>query len=177
MKLKIKVFRLGNVSMPKVIKKGEWTDLQCAEYVQFKSPQSGTLKKHTVNGVTESHRDVEFDYKLFSLGVAMKLPKGFEAVVVPRSSTFKNFGIIQANSIGVIDNSYCGNRDIWKFPAIALKDTEVCIGDRVCQFRIQLSQNANIWHKLKWLLSSGIKFVEVDRLYDESRGGIGSTGK
>lgn len=177
MKLKIKVLRTGNISMPKVIKKGDWVDLQSAEQVTMNAPQAGTLKKHTVNGETESHRDVSFDFKLISLGVAMELPKGFEAIMKPRSSTYKNFGIIQSNHAATIDNDYRGSNDIWKFPAIAFKDTEIYIGDRICQFRIQLSQNATVWQKLKWLLSSGIKFVEVNHLYHENRGGIGSTGK
>lgn len=177
MKLKIKVLRRGTVSMPKVINKGEWVDLQSNEQLIMNAPQAGTLKSHTVNGETEKHRDVTFDYKLIDLGVAIKLPKGFEAVVAPRSSTYKKFGIIMSNSIGIIDYSFGGNNDIWKFPAVALKDTEICRGDRICQFRIQLSQKATVWQKIKWFLSSGIKFVEVNHLCHESRGGIGSTGK
>lgn len=178
MKLKIEVKRIKMLTdLPKVIKKGDWIDLEAADSVILNAPQAGTLKKHTVNGVTESHRDVKFDWALIPLGLAMKLPKGFEAVVVPRSSTFKHFGIIQANSMGVIDNTYCGDKDEWMFPAIALKDTAIKEGERICQFRIQLSQKATMWQKLKWLLSSGIKVVEVMSLSGNNRGGFGSTGK
>ena len=93
----------------------------------------------------------------------MQLPKGYEALVVPRSSTFKNFGIISANSIGVIDNSYCGDNDIWKFPAIALRDTVIKKNERICQFRIIANQPK-------------FKVEEVLVLDNADRGGIGSTG-
>lgn len=107
----------------------------------------------------------------------MILPKGFEAHVVPRSSTFKNFKIVQSNSLGIIDNTYSGNDDEWKFPAISLERTVIKKGDRICQFRIQLSQKATIWQKIKWLFTSKIKFEWVDNLDSYSRGGFGSTGK
>lgn len=104
MKLTIKVKKLEKFGiLPQVIKKGEWIDLRARGTTVFSAPQAGTLKKHKVNGVEESHRDVSFDMKLIPLGVAMKLPKGFEAVVVSRSSTYKKCGILQANSLGVID--------------------------------------------------------------------------
>lgn len=103
------------------------------------------------------------DFALIPLGVAMKLPKGYEAHVVPRSSTYKNFRIIQANSFGIIDNTYCGNDDMWYFPAIAMEDTVINKGDRICQFRIIKSMPA-------------IKLEEVSFLHNKSRGGIGSTG-
>lgn len=177
MKLKIKVRKLyPGVKLPEVIKKGEWVDLRSSSVVHLNAPQAGTLKTHKVNGENVSHRDVSFDYELISLGVSMSLPKGFEAVIAPRSSTFRNFGIIQANSIGVVDNSYCGDHDIWKMPVIALRDTTIESGDRICQFRIQLSQKANLWQKLRWFLSSGIKFKEVEFLWRRNRGGNGSTG-
>ena len=98
------------------------------------------------------------------LGVAMKLPDGYEAYVVPRSSTMKNFGVIQTNHIGIIDNSYCGDNDEWIMPVMAVRDTEIHVNDRVCQFRIQKKQPP-------------ISFEIVDHLEDEDRGGIGSTGK
>lgn len=120
---------------------GDWIDLRAAEDVVLRSGE----------------------YKLIRLGVGMILPDGYEAHVVPRSSTFKNFGIIQANSFGVIDNSYSGDADEWHFPAIALRDTSIRIGDRICQFRIMRKQPP-------------IDFLTVDRLNTESRGGIGSTG-
>lgn len=177
MKLKIKVKRTNILlDLPEVIEKGDWIDLRASENVIMHAPKANTLKRHKVDGKEESHRDVEFDFKFISLGVAMQLPKGFEAVVLARSSTPKKFGIMTANSEGVIDNSYCGNNDEWKYPAIALRDTIIHEGDRICQFRIQLSQKATFWQKLKWFLSSGIKIVEVESLDGADRGGIGSTG-
>lgn len=177
MKLKIKVKRLNMfLDLPEVIEKGDWIDLRASENAVMHAPQAGTLKRHKVDGKEESHRDVEFDFKLIPLGVAMQLPKGLEAVVVPRSSTYKKFGVIQTNHIGVIDNTYCGNDDEWKYPAIAMRDTVINEGDRICQFRIQLSQRATMWQKLKWLLSSGVKIVEVESLGETNRGGFCTTG-
>ena len=103
------------------------------------------------------------NFKLISLGVSMKLPDGYEAHVVPRSSTFKTWGILQTNSMGVIDNSYSGNGDIWKFSAYATKDTEIKKGDRICQFRI--------------IKKAKMKIETVNDLGDNNRGGFGSTGK
>ena len=103
------------------------------------------------------------DFQLIHLGVAMQLPAGYEAHIVPRSSTFKNFGIIQANSIGIVDESYCGPNDWFYFPAIALRDTTIHVNDRICQFRIEKHQPT-------------ILFEEVRLLENEDRGGIGSTG-
>ncbi len=121
--------------------KSDWYDLRAAETVEMKAG----------------------DYKLISLGVSMKLPEGYEAHVVPRSSTFKNFGVLQTNSFGVIDNSYSGTNDIWRFPALAMRDTVIHKGDRICQFRIMKKQPQ-------------IEFVEVNELDEMDRGGIGSTG-
>ena len=164
MKLKIKVKRINkNIQLPSIIKKGDWIDLRVSETVCFKAPVVYEDK-------------VTFDTKLINLGVAIELPKGFEAHILPRSSTFRNFGIILANSKGIIDNIYCGDRDEWKFNAVALRDCTVYEGDRICQFRIQLSQKATFLQKLKWLLSSGIEIVEVDSLNNPDRQGIGSTG-
>lgn len=177
MKLKIKVKRLNKgISLPEVIEKGDWIDLRASETLSMEAPQAGTLKRHKIEGMEVSHRDVTYDFSLVPLGVAMELPKGFEAVILPRSSTYKRFGIIQTNSMGIIDNSYCGNNDEWKYSAIALKDTVIHEGDRICQFRIQLSQKATFWQKIKWLLSSGVKIVEVDELGNPDREGVGSTG-
>lgn len=103
------------------------------------------------------------EFRLISLGVSMKLPKGYEAHIVPRSSTYKNWKILQTNSTGIIDNSYCGDDDIWYFPAFATEDTVINEGDRICQFRI-----------LKSMPKTHIKIV--DRLTGGNRGGIGSTG-
>lgn len=121
--------------------KGDFIDLRSAEYC--------TMKKG--------------DFKLINLGISIQLPKGYHAEVVPRSSTYKNFGIIMSNSIGIIDESYCGDNDIWKFPAIAMRDTTIHINDRICQFRIVKNRDLNI--------------EVVDKLDNEDRGGIGSTGK
>ena len=121
--------------------KSDWYDLRAAETAEMKAG----------------------DYKLISLGVSMKLPEGYEAHVVPRSSTFKNFGVLQTNSFGVIDNSYSGTNDIWRFPALAMRDTVIHEGDRICQFRIMKKQPQ-------------IEFVEVNELDEIDRGGIGSTG-
>lgn len=177
MKLKIKVKRVDkSIILPEVLKKGDWIDLRSSETITFNAPQAGTLKRHKVNGVEESHRDVNFDYCLIPLGIAVQLPKGFEAVVLPRSSTYKNFGVIMTNSQGVIDNSYCGDNDEWKFPAVSFRDSVIRKGERIAQFRIQLSQKATIWQKIKWMLSSGVKIIEVKQLYNPNRNGIGSTG-
>lgn len=177
MKLKIKVKRINkNIPFSKVISKGDWIDLRAAETVTLNAPQASTLKRRMVNGVERSYRNVVFDSKLIKLGVAIQLPKGFEAVVLSRSSTYKNFGVILGNSEGVIDQSYCGDNDEWRFNAIAFRDTTINEGDRICQFRIQLSQKATVWQKIKWFLSSGIKIIEVDKLGNPDRQGIGSTG-
>lgn len=177
MKLKIKVKRINkNIPLPEVIGKGDWIDLRAAETVILNAPQANILKRHKVKGVEERHRDVEFDSKLIRLGVAMQLPKGFEAVALSRSSTYKNFGVILGNSEGVIDQPYCGDNDEWRFNAIAFRDTTINEGDRICQFRIQLSQKATMWQKIKWLLSSGVEIVEVDELGNPDRKGIGITG-
>lgn len=103
------------------------------------------------------------DFRLISLNVAMELPEGYEAIVAPRSSTFKKFGLIMTNSFGVIDSSYCGNEDIWRFPALAMRKTTIYKGDRICQFRIVKRQ-------------PDIVFKEVNNLDNPNRGGIGSTG-
>lgn len=94
----------------------------------------------------------------------MKLPEGYEAHVVPRSSTFKNFGIIQTNHMGVIDGSYCGDNDMWRMPVLAVRDTQIHVNDRICQFRIMKNQPE-------------INFDEVKHLEETDRGGFGSTGK
>lgn len=173
MKIKVKGITAG--CLPFIIEKGDWIDLRAAETVSFKAPQAGVRKRETIDGKIVSHRDVTFDFKLINLGVAMQLPKGFEAVVLPRSGTPK-LGIMCANSEGVIDNSYCGNDDEWIFPAIAFQATTINKGDRICQFRVQLSQKATIWQKLRWLFSNKIELVSVDKLEGNNRGGFGSTG-
>lgn len=123
---------------------------------------------------TELHQGED---KMISLGIAIELPDGFEAVVAPRSSTFKNFGIRLNNSLGVIDNVYRGDNDIWKFPAHATKNVTVPPLARIAQFRIQPSQKASVWTKIKWIFTNKIEFVKVNHLGNNDRGGFGSTGK
>lgn len=173
----IKIKRINrSLELPKIIDKGDWVDLRASENVTLIAPQASTLKRYKEGNEEVSYRDVTFNTKLIPLGIAMQLPKGFEAIILPRSGTFKNFGIILANSEGVVDNSYCGDNDEWKFHAIAFRRTEIKEGDRICQFRIQLSQKATIWQKIKWLFSSKINFVEVNHLENEDRSGFSSTG-
>ena len=177
MKLKIKVKLLDKEkNMPVIIEKGDWIDLSVSETIHLIPPQAGTLKKKQEQLQTLSYRNVTAEVTYLPLGVAMELPKGFEAIVLPRSSTPKKLGIICANSMGVIDNSYNGDNDEWKFPAIAIRETTIEKGTRICQFRIQLSQKATFWQKLKWFFSSGVELVEVDSLNNEARGGFGSSG-
>ena len=103
------------------------------------------------------------EFRIISLGVSMKLPRGYEAHVCPRSSTFARWRILMVNSMGIIDNSYCGDNDIWGFPALAMQDTMIKSGDRICQFRIVKKQPK-------------FTFKFVERLKDRNRGGFGSTG-
>lgn len=104
------------------------------------------------------------EFRIISLGVSMKLPEGYEAHLAPRSSTFKKWGVLQANSVGVIDNSYCGENDVWGFPALAMRDTVIHKGDRICQFRLQK-------------VMEPVELVEVEHLTSPDRGGFGSTGE
>ena len=121
---------------------GDWIDLRAAEDVYMKAG----------------------DFRLISLGVSMKLPSGYEAHIVPRSSTFKTWGILQTNSMGVIDNSYSGTNDVWKFPAYATRDTAIRKNDRICQFRIM--------PRMPYA-----EITEVSELNANDRGGFGSTGR
>ena len=140
--IKIKYFSDKIDKLEYIGGKSDWIDLRASEDV--------TIAKG--------------EFKLIPLGVAMELPNGFEAYVVPRSSTFKNFGIIMTNSTGIIDNSYCGNSDQWHFPAYAIRDTKIHKHDRICPFRLMKNQQV-------------ISFDEVDKLDGKDRGGFGSTGK
>lgn len=140
-KIEIKYFSDEIEKLRYIDGKSDWIDLRVSEDV--------VLKKG--------------EFKLIPLGIAMKLPEGYEAHVVPRSSTFKNFGIIQTNSFGVIDNSYCGDDDMWHFPTLAIRDTEIHKNDRICQFRMMKNQPV-------------IEFAEVEHLEFGNRGGFGSTG-
>lgn len=141
MKIQIKYFTDKIDKLRYIEGKSDWIDLRAAETVELKAGE----------------------FKLIPLGIAMQLPEGYEAHIVPRSSTFKNFGIIQTNSQGVIDESYCGANDQWFFPAYALRDTIINVNDRICQFRIMKHQPK-------------IEFNESSLEDNADRGGHGSTG-
>lgn len=138
----VKIKYLRDIVKISKIRVGDWIDLRSAETVKLRKGE----------------------YKLIPLGVAMELPAGYEAIAAPRSSTFKNFGILLANGIGIIDESYCGDDDEWHFPALAMRRTVIHKNDRICQFRI-------IKHQ------PDINLHEVLELNNENRGGLGSTGK
>ena len=141
-KLKIRVKYFEGATKIQKIDKGDWIDLYAAKDIFIK----------------------ENERKMIPLGVAMELPEGYEAHIVPRSSTFKNFGIIQTNHCGIVDNTYCGPNDWWYMPAFALRDTKIEVNDRICQFRIEKNQPTLV-------------FNEVEEMEGKNRGGIGSTGK
>ena len=140
--IKIKYFDDKIEKLEYIDEKSDWIDLRASEDIEMKKG----------------------DFSLIPLGVAMKLPSGYEAHIVPRSSTFKTWGIIQTNSMGVIDESYCGDNDQWKMPVYATQDTVIHKNDRICQFRIMKHQPT-------------IEFEEVDKLEGKDRSGFGSTGK
>ncbi len=121
--------------------KSDWIDLRAAADIELKAGE----------------------FRLIPLGIAVRLPEGYEAYVVSRSSLYRNFGIIQANSFGIVDESYCGDNDEWFFPALALRDTAVHVNDRICQFRIMKHQPP-------------VEFVVREHLSDTDRGGFGTTG-
>lgn len=139
--LNIKIKYFTDIEKIKPIEKGDWIDLRAAETAELKKGE----------------------FKLIPLGIGMELPEGYEAHVVPRSSTYKNFKIIETNSMGIIDNSYCGDNDQWFFPAYALENTIINKNDRICQFRIVEKQPK-------------INFEEANELKNPDRGGHGSTG-
>ncbi len=141
-KIRIKYFCKDLEKLAYIDGKSDWIDLRAAEDVEMKAGE----------------------FRLIPLGIAMELPKGYEAHVIPRSSTFKNFGILQTNSMGLIDESYCGDNDQWFMPAYAVRDTVIHKNDRICQFRIMKHQPA-------------LEFEETLVLGHEDRGGHGSTGR
>ena len=141
LQIKIKYHNKNIDKLQFINNNSDWIDLRSAETVQLKANE----------------------FKLISLGISMELPEGYEAHVIPRSSTFKNFGVIQTNHFGLIDESYKGDDDIWRFPAYALRDTTINENDRICQFRIEKKMPP-------------ISIIEVDDLNNENRGGIGSSG-
>lgn len=138
----IKIRYLRGVQKIERFNVGDWIDLRAAEDITMKAGE----------------------YKAIPLGVAMELPVGYEAIVAPRSSTFKKYGVMMANSIGIIDESFKGDNDEWHFVAYALRDTFIQKNERICQFRI-------IQHQPMFLL------MEVEHLGNADRGGIGSTGR
>lgn len=140
--MKIKIKYLRDIMKIERIAVGDWIDLRAAEDVFIKAGE----------------------YKAIPLGIAMELPKGYEALVAPRSSTFKRYRVLLANSIGIIDESYKGDNDEWHFLAYAVEDTAILKNERVCQFRIIKHQPS-------------LKFVEVESLGNADRGGTGSTGR
>ena len=139
---KIRIKYLKPILRIGVLSKSDWVDLRAAEDITMRAGE----------------------YKMIPLGVAMELPKGYEAIVAPRSSTFKKYGILLANSIGVIDESYKGENDEWHFPAFAVADTHIKKNERICQFRIIKHQPI-------------LQFETVDMLGHDDRGGFGSTGR
>jgi len=138
--LKVK-YHVEGLEKIKKIEKGDWIDLRSAYDEEFKAGEWGFI----------------------DLGISVKIPKGYEAHIVPRSSTFKNWGLLQVNGMGIIDESYSGENDLWKMPVLATKDTKINKNDRVCQFRLI--------EKMPQL-----RIIEVENMEDESRGGFGSTG-
>lgn len=140
--MEIKVRYHADIDPIEKFENGDWVDLRAAEDVELKAGEC----------------------KIISLGVSMKLPEGYEAVVVPRSSTFKHWGVLQTNHMGVIDNSYCGDSDIWRFPALATRDVLIEKNSRICQFRIQKKME-------------DVTFTTVEKLENVNRGGFGSSGR
>ena len=145
--LQIKVKYLADIDPISETKRGEFVigdmiDLRCAEDIEMKQGES----------------------RIIPLGIAMQLPEGYEAHLYPRSSTFNKYKILLVNSVGIIDNSYCGDNDEWKFMAYATEDTKIEKNTRICQFRIVEKQPS-------------FEIVAVDHLGNPDRGGIGSTGE
>lgn len=176
MKLKIKVKEITLGCMPSIQDKGDWIDLRAAEDANLLASEVGAAKKLVDGDKGKTHKPVEIPVYYIPLGVAMELPKGFEAILDVRSSTPSKYQIFIPNGQGVIDNTYNGDGDEWTLICSPLRNTSIDKFDRVCQFRIQLSQKATVWQKLRWLFSSGIELVKVDSLGNKNRGGIGSTG-
>lgn len=172
MKLKIKVKVLTEGCMPEINEKGDWIDLKSAIDIHIPAPQAGVQYQKN----NEKYRDVNIPVEYIPLGVAMRLPKGFEAIVASRSGGPKKMRIFIPNGQGIIDNCYSGNNDEWRYVASPMEGTDIHKGDRICQFRIQLSQKATVWQKLKWMLCSDIELKEVSDLKGKNRGGFGSTG-
>lgn len=152
MDIKIK-YHYSDMPKLEMTDKGDWCDLFTAEDIVL------------TQGI---------EFKLIDLGVSMQLPEGYEANVAPRSSTYKNWNVLQTNSFGVIDESYCSDKDVWKFPLLFISTNGDLVDKenmtvtipkhtRLCQFRINKKQPK-------------LNFIEVDNLDNEPRGGFGSSG-
>lgn len=141
-KLKIKYHVKELEKLRYIDGKSDWIDLRVAENVSMK----------------------QGEYRLISMGISVEIPKGYEMLIVPRSSAYKNFGILQTNAMGVVDESFCGDNDIIHMPILAMRDTEIHINDRIGQFRLMPHQPE-------------VHFIEVDHLDNEDRGGFGTTGR
>lgn len=172
MKQIIKVKVLTEGCAPQISEDGDWIDLRAAEDVHLDCPYA--VARTRKGG--ESSRKLVVPTTYVPLGVAMQLPAGFEGIAAPRSSSNKKFHIVQTNSLGVIDQPYCGEDDQWHMPIMATGEVNIKKGDRICQFRVQLSQKATMWQKLKWLFSSGVEIQIVDSLDNPNRGGLGHSG-
>lgn len=166
MKIKIKVKVFDKDCMPTISPKGDWIDLRSAIDVTLMAPQAGV--QYQENNV--KYRDVRTPVYYIPLGVAMELPKGYEAIVASRSGTPNKFKVFIPSGQGIIDSIYNGDNDQWYYVAAPLESTKIDKGDRICQFRIQLSQKATMWQKIKWLFSSGVELVKVDKLKRCNRG-------
>ena len=139
--LEIKIKYVTDIKPIEVNEVGDWVDLRSAQDVDLEP----------------------FDFAYIPLGVCMQIPKGYTAIVAPRSSTFKKWGVIQTNSVGVIDESYCGDNDQWCMPVLAIRRTHIHKNDRICQFRLIKK-------------TEPLDFTRVKTLGNTDRGGLGSTG-
>ena len=169
----IKVLEKTEGCMPVMFEQGDWVDLFTAEDVTLKEPFAAMLKRKQKNGEEERTRVVSFDSTLIPLGICVEVPAGMESHILPRSSTFKKYGIVQTNSKAIIDFSYNSDEDEWKLPVMATRAVTIPKGTRIAQFRVQLSQKATVWQKIKWLFSGPIKIKKVDSLNNPVRGGFG----
>ena len=170
----IKYLELTPGCAPVINENGDAFDLKAAE----------TITVHRFRAKNKNTENMEPTYysptnTLVKLGIAMKLPKGIVADLKPRSSTYKKWYLLQTNSVGLIDSSYCGNEDEWKIPVIATSTSHIHKGDRICQFELRPSQNAPWYVWLKWIFKRGIKFEKVDSLTTSgyNRGGFGEGTK
>ena len=176
----IKVLEKTKGCFPVDFEIGDWFDLCTAEEIKLKAPQANRLHKYNQKKETPEirMRDVDFDWTFIPLGVAMEMPKGTECHLLPRSSAFKNWGLIQTNSMGIIDRTYASDKDEWKLPVVATRDVTIPKGTRIAQFKVVPSQKATFLQKLKWLFSGEVKLKAVSSLNNPERSGLGDgTGK